>query len=168
MFMDTSGMSEKQKRYVELCRDELLKKKELALDSMRGSMGPLGALMGDYMPPYGGGGFMVGGGGGFVGGGVGGSMGGGVGAFMGGVTNMGGGLGGMGGMEGVASFGGGVGGMGGMEGVASFGGGVGGMGGIEATNGGVGGMEDGNEHNNTGLRTVQTMETNNNMSNNDA
>jgi hypothetical protein len=70
MFMDTSGMSEKQKRYVELCRDELLKKKELALDSMRGSMGSFGAMMGGYMPPYGGGGFMGGGGGGFMGGGV--------------------------------------------------------------------------------------------------
>jgi hypothetical protein len=29
-------------------------------------------------------------------------------------------------------------------------------------------MEDGNEHNNTGHGTVQAMEANNNMSNNDA
>jgi hypothetical protein len=58
MFMDTSGMSDKQECYVELCRDELLKKKELVLDSLRGSMGPFEALMGGYIPPYGGGCFM--------------------------------------------------------------------------------------------------------------
>lgn len=98
MFMDTSGMSDKQKQYIELCPDQLLSKKQMmgymhgmaggmggAMPGMGGYMQSLGSAMGRGMPGMGA--YMGGIGGGmgaFMSGDMGASMGGGMGASMGG------------------------------------------------------------------------------------
>nr|XP_040253634.1 caldesmon-like [Aegilops tauschii subsp. strangulata] len=109
MFMDTSTLDAKAKAYVELCRDEMLMKKQMLMrqmmmgggmgggmgDAMGGAMGGAkGGAMGGYMNMIGG--AMSGAFGGNRGGGFGGNM-------EGGFGGMGGGFGGMGGAFGAAT-----------------------------------------------------------------
>nr|XP_020186158.1 keratin, type I cytoskeletal 9-like [Aegilops tauschii subsp. strangulata] len=142
MFMDTSTLDAKAKAYVELCRDEMLMKKQMLMRQMmmEGGMGDamggaIGGAMGGYMNMIGG--AMIGAFGGNMGGGFGG-MGGGN--MEGGFGGMGGGFGGMGG-----AFGGNMmGGLGGGYGnnISGVGGGYGGnMGRNEDGSGGAHGNE---------------------------
>nr|XP_051221707.1 uncharacterized protein LOC127339957 [Lolium perenne] len=89
MFMDNNGMSEKQKQYIEMCRDQLMAKKQ----------------MGSYMATFGG--AMAGGAAVGIGGGMPGSYGGGIGGGM--AMSYGGGMPTMGAYMAV-SYGGGMGG----------------------------------------------------------
>nr|XP_045090210.1 keratin, type I cytoskeletal 9-like [Aegilops tauschii subsp. strangulata] len=126
MFMDTSTLDAKAKAYVELCRDEMLMKKQMLMrqmmmgGSMGGAMGggmgdamggPMGGAMGAYMNMIGG--SMSGAFGGNMGGGFGGNMQGGFGGMGGGFSGMGGAFSGniMGGLGG--GYGGNMSGVGG-------------------------------------------------------
>nr|XP_020194814.1 probable rRNA-processing protein EBP2 homolog [Aegilops tauschii subsp. strangulata] len=139
MFMDTSTLDAKAKAYVELCRDEMLMKKQMVMRQMMmggGMGGAMGGGMGDAM-----GGGMGGAMGGYmnmIGGSMNGAFGGNMGGGFGG--NMEGGFGGMGGGFGGNMMGGLGGGYGGnMSGV---GGGYGGnMGRNKDASGGAHGNE---------------------------